>query len=577
MRWIIRPLPEATPVNALAAQLSRERKFPLPLANILVQRKVLDFEAARRYFKPVTDELHDPFQLADMSQAVERLIRAHQEESLIWIYGDYDVDGTTSVALMTLGLESLGFNTAYYIPDRYAEGYGLSYKGVDAAAAAGADLIITLDCGIKAHDKVRYASQKGIDVIICDHHTPADSLPPAYAVLDPKRADCTYPYKELTGCGVGAKLLTGLTYKMREKGFSLPSKDWNPIYAFADLLALSIACDIVPITGENRVMAHMGLEKLRQDPLPGIAAIMAQADRPRDWHISDLVFFVGPRINAAGRLSHAKEAVEVLLGKGELIKQAMQLQHTNESRKAQEQLITEGAIAHIAADPGFEVKHTTVLYDPSWHKGIIGIVASRLIETWYRPTVLLTDAGDGTLVGSARSVAGFDLYDALMACDEYLIQWGGHKHAAGLRMKTEAFPAFAKAFEAVVATRIKPDQQEPCLFIDLPVKLGDIDDRLIRIINRMEPFGPSNRRPVFLTEGVKVRHQRVMKEKHLKLVLEQDGLLLEAIGFGLAEKWGKIGQEWLDIAFQPVFNTWNDKTTVNLRLKDFRPAHEGLS
>lgn len=576
MRWIQRPAPDSDLVAHLQQVLAKDALFPQPLAEVLVRRGVEDVEAARIFFKPELSQLHDPRIMCDMDQAVSRLIQAHQKKELVLLFGDYDVDGTTSVATMKLALDELGFQTIYHVPDRYEEGYGLSFQGIDFGQGNGASLMITLDCGIKGIEKVRYAGIKGMDTIICDHHTPGEELPPAVAVLDPKRKDCDYPYKELTGCGVAMKLLVALVDEMRIQGLPLPNDDYDPFEQYSDLLALSIACDIVPITGENRVLAYFGLHKLRDNPTPGIAALKAQAKDEREWNISDLVFFIGPRINSAGRLHHAHGAVEVLLGQQkDLVTMAQDLHESNEERKELDQLITQEAIAQASIDEGFEKAHTTVLYNPQWHKGIIGIVASRMVETYYRPTILMTRSQD-KLVGSARSVPGFDLYQALEACDEHLLQWGGHKYAAGLTLKEENFEAFKRQFEAAVAAHITPEQREATLYLDAEVTFDQIDARLVRLINRMEPFGPSNRRPTFFARNVEVLHVTVMKEKHVRLVLQQGPVMWEGVGFNLAEKYHSLEGQRLDVAFQPFFNTWNQKVKLNLRLKDLKPIHEAI-
>ena len=577
MRWIQRPTPDADLVAHLQQLLAKdETPFPRPLAEVMVRRGITDLEAARIFFKPELSQLHDPRLMRDMDRAVERLLHAFRAQELILLFGDYDVDGTTSVALMKRALEDLGFRVAYHVPDRYTEGYGLSFQGIDAGHRQGATLMITLDCGIKGTEKVRYASLKGMDTIICDHHTPGAALPPALAVLDPKRPDCAYPYQELTGCGVAMKLLMALVDEMRLQGLPLPDRDYDPLGRYSDLLALSIACDIVPITGENRVLAYHGLQKLREDPTPGVAALKAQARDERDWTISDLVFFIGPRINSAGRLHHAHGAVEVLLGKQqELIQLAQDLHDSNEARKDLDRSITAEAMAQAVANPAFAEAHTTVLYGPEWHKGIIGIVASRLVEAYHRPTVLLTRS-NGKLVGSARSVPGFDLYQALEACDGHLLQWGGHKYAAGLTLEEERFEAFRQAFEAAVARHITPEQRNPVLYLDSEVNFKEIEARLVRLIDRMEPFGPQNRRPTFYTRDVEVSHVTVMKEKHVRLVLQQGQTLWEGVGFNLAEKYHALQGQRLDVAFQPFFNTWNQKVKLNLRLKDIKPAHEAI-
>ncbi|MEM7660500.1 MAG: single-stranded-DNA-specific exonuclease RecJ, partial [Bacteroidota bacterium] len=447
--WIQRNAASPEIVGQLSEQLRNKEAFPPVLAAILLQRGITTYDQAKTFFRPDVSELHDPFLMKDMDLAVDRVLAARQKQEKILLFGDYDVDGTSSVALMLLALRELGWMVEYYIPDRYREGYGLSYQGIEAAEQAGVSLIISLDCGIKAIEKARFAQQKGIDLIICDHHTPGNLLPDAVAVLDPKRKDCPYPFKELTGCGVGMKLLQALTQRLTEtEGLT-----FDPVQAYGDLLVLSIACDIVPIIGENRVLAAMGLEKLRTQPLPGIRALMDQAKDGRSWDISDLVFFLGPRINAAGRLEHASQAVEVLVGEGPQVAElAGALHQSNEARKELDHSMTESALAKIAAEPKGMEKSSTVLYDTEWHKGIIGIVASRVIETHFRPTVLLTQSEE-KLVGSARSVPGFDLYQALDACSEHLLQWGGHKYAAGLSLNEADFPAFRDQFEEVASCR----------------------------------------------------------------------------------------------------------------------------
>ncbi len=571
MIWKYPPVLPPHRIQTLAQSLSTSQSFPEALAQILIQRGIQTYEQARKFFVPELKQLHDPFLMQDMTSAVERLVLALDKGEKVLLLGDYDVDGTTSVALWAQVCQDLQIPHLYYIPDRYTEGYGVSYQGIDFAQAEGCTLMITLDCGIKALEQIRYATLKGLDVIICDHHQPGETLPQALAVLDPKRVDDLYPYKELTGCGVGLKLAQALVAQLRTEGFDLPSDDYDPLHSYADLLALSIACDIVPITGENRVLAYLGLQKLRSTPSLGLAALMDQATHDRQWDISDLVFFIGPRINAAGRLEHANAAVEVLLARSEnLIELANALQDSNDARKDLDRQMTEEALALIEQTTPSEAA-TTVLYQSHWHKGIIGIVASRLIETYYRPTVLLT-ASEGKLVGSARSVPGFDLYQALEACDEHILQWGGHKYAAGLTLQPSAFEAFRNQFERVVTQAMAPELKEQALQIDASLPLEAISDRFVRLLNRMEPFGPYNRRPVFQATGIEVLESHILKEKHVRLRLEQNGYRLTAIGFNLAEKWERLPKGTIDIAFQPVFNTWNNQTRIDLRLRDIKPT-----
>ena len=573
-RWILKSLPHAESASSLAQALGAKQPFPLALAQILLQRGVNTFEEAKYFFRPTLSDLHDPYLLTSMDKAVERLVGARKNGEKVLFFGDYDVDGTTAVTTMCLFAEDWGIDYDFYIPDRYIEGYGVSYKGIDYAVEIGASVVVTLDCGIKAMDQLTYAYKKGLDVIVCDHHKPGPELPPAIAILDPLREDCSYPCTHLTGCGVALKLAQALAPALIEAGIPAPSDDYNPVLEYADLATLSIACDIVPILDENRIIAFHGLQKIRSNPLPGLRALMDQAQGEREWNITDLVFFVGPRINSAGRLSHAREAVEVMMGKSKALEElAQELQQSNDERKLLDKEITQEALAMIAADPTHPGRHSTVLYNEHWHKGVIGIVASRVVEHHYRPTIMLTES-DGKLVGSARSVSGFDLYHAIDAASEHLIQFGGHTYAAGLTMKKESFSAFCKKFDQVVAQTIREDQKMPSLFIDLEIGFSSIDARLIKILGQMEPFGPGNRRPVFYSKNVLVRHSRIMKEDHIRLVLEQEGRMFEAVGFGLASKWQKNPSQHVDIAYQPVFNTWKQEIRINLHLKDVVPSHE---
>lgn len=570
MKWISTQIPiNQAIVNLSTALASNGAGFPLPLANVLVQRGIDTYEKAKYYFVPDITEMHDPLLMKDMDKATERMLRAKQNGEKIMVYGDYDVDGTTSVAMMALFLTDWGFDFEYYIPDRYSEGYGVSFKGMEYASQIGAKLIVSLDCGIKANDKVAFAKLRGIDFIICDHHKPGDELPEAYAVLDALQEDCHYPFKHLSGCGVGLKLLQALTKALIEAGFPSPEKDYNPMLKFCDLGALSIACDIVPILGENRIIAYYGLKKLRENPGIGLKAIMDLAKGERKWEINDLVFFIGPRVNSAGRLGSAKDAVEVMLGKHEKLSLlAEELHDTNHERKSIDTDITAEALEIIANDVTYIHKSSTVLYKADWHKGVIGIVASRLIEKHYRPTILLTQSDD-KWVGSARSVIGFDLYAALEKCADLMIQFGGHKYAAGMTIKPENLEAFAKAFDEAVADSILPIQKEPILFTDHELPFTEINDKILRLLQRMEPFGPENPEPVFTAHKVEITDYTVLKETHLRLVLKQNNLTFTAIGFGLAEKYLTLNPTFIDIAFHLHQNNWQGKQSIQLILKDF--------
>ncbi len=570
MKWISTQIPLNQTIQQLSAALaSNGAAFPLPLTNILVQRGIDTFDKAKYYFVPNIAEMHDPFLMKDMDKATERLLQAKINKEKILVYGDYDVDGTTSVAMMSLFLTDWGFDFEYYIPDRYTEGYGVSFKGMEYAAKIGAKVIVSLDCGIKANEKVTFAKLRGIDFIVCDHHKPGDELPDAYAVLDTLQDDCQYPCKDLSGCGVGLKLIQGLTKVLVNAGFPLPQKDYDPILQFCDLGALSIACDIVPIVGENRIITFFGLKKLRENPGIGLKAIMDLAKGERKWEISDLVFFIGPRVNSAGRLGSAKDAVEVMLGKHEkLALLAEELHDTNHERKSIDTDITAEALELIANDSLYPQKSTTVLYKSDWHKGVIGIVASRLIEKHYRPTILLTESDD-KWVGSARSVIGFDLYAALEKCSDFMIQFGGHKYAAGMTVKPENLAAFAAAFDKVVTDTILPTQKEPILFTDHDLPFPEINDRLLRLLQRMEPFGPENPEPVFTAYKVEITDYTILKEAHLRLVLKQHGITFTAIGFGMAEKFRTSNPTFVNIAFHLHQNNWHGKQSIQLMLKDF--------
>lgn len=574
LKWQLLPTGDPVKAQVLAEQLSTNHPFPLPIANVLVQRGVDTYEKSRYYFAPNMSDVPDPMIMKDMDIAVERLIKAFEQKEKIVIYGDYDVDGTTAVTLWSLFAAAWGFEYEMYIPDRYKEGYGLSFKGVDFAVEQDAAILMSLDCGIKAVDKVAYANTKNINVIICDHHVPGSTLPEAIAVLDPKRSDCPYPFKELTGCGIGYKLAVALHKHLLAAGHLPQQVGFDPSTNLLDLLALSIACDIVPLVDENRTLAFYGLKKIQTDPQKGIKAIMDLSDRERSWDISDLVFFIGPHVNAAGRLGHAMEAVSVLLGeKKDLQELATALGDSNQARKELDKQITEEACELIIHDQTHAAKNSTVLYDESWHKGVIGIVASRLIERYYRPTVLLTKA-EGKWVGSARSVNGFNLYEALEACQEHILQFGGHMYAAGLTIEEEMLPAFSDAFETAVSSRITPAQKEPVLLIDQLISFDQLTDRFIRLLQRMGPFGPQNMTPVFMSKGVEVLEAKILKDAHVRLLLKQHGKVFSAIGFQLAEKWEKLNCLELDIAFQPTFNIWKNRTTINLILKDIQNTHD---
>jgi single-stranded-DNA-specific exonuclease len=559
-RWTLRPLADEQSVHSLSESLG----VSSVVAQLLLQRGISSFEEAKTFFRPQLSFLHDPFLMKDMYQAVHRLDEAMQKGEKLLVYGDYDVDGTTSVALMYLFLKERYPEVDYYIPDRYSEGYGVSFQGIDYAASQGISLIISLDCGIKAVDKVAYAKEKGIDFIICDHHRPGDVLPAAVATLDPKRSDCAYPYKELSGCGVGFKLIQAYA---QEK--EIPFESLLP---YLDLLVVSIAADIVPITGENRVMAYFGLQQLNDSPRPGLQALIEVAGKEKELLISDVVFGIAPRINAAGRIEHGAKAVELLVQE-DIIKAREKAQKVNEhnlNRRALDQSITEEALQMVE-----EGNKSTVVYSPDWHKGVIGIVASRLIEHHYRPTIVLTES-NGKLAGSARSVKGFDVYNAIEACAEHIEQFGGHKYAAGLTLKKEQLIAFKTRFEEVVSASITEEMLQEEVNIDLELPLANIDEKLYRILRQMGPFGPGNPSPVFMSSQVidKGYGRKIGQEQtHLKLTVTDTDRqqAFDSIGFGMAHHFERIkeGQQF-DICFALEENEWNGRKSLQLRLKDIR-------
>ncbi|NRT13172.1 single-stranded-DNA-specific exonuclease RecJ [Flavobacterium sp. 14A] len=562
MRWTIKPKPSEDKITHLAEALHVE-DF---VATLLVQRGVETFQEAKDFFRPSLDHLHDPFLMKDMDKAVERIEKAIANQERILVFGDYDVDGTTAVSLVSSYLKSYYPNIATYIPDRYLEGYGVSYKGIDFAEDNGFTLIIALDCGIKSIDHVAYAKEKQIDFIICDHHRPGDQLPNAAAVLDPKRADCDYPYDELCGCGVGFKLIQALGSR---KGETIAD-----LVPYLDLVATAIAADIVPMTGENRVLAYFGLQVINADPRPGIKALVHQVKK-KTLDITDVVFIIAPRINAAGRIKHGNHAVELLTEFDfEQAQQfASEIEQYNSDRKDLDKQITKEALEQIIANQETE-KFTSVVFQEDWHKGVIGIVASRLIETYYRPTLVFTKSGD-KYAASARSVKGFDVYNALEACSEHLEQFGGHMYAAGMTILPENYPAFKAAFEKQVKETIQPEMQTQEIDIDAEIDFNDITPKFFRILKQFEPFGPLNMTPTFLTKNViDTGYGKTMgkDDEHLRLFVKQNNSEgLAAIGFGLGNKIALTkNQQPFEIAYCIDENEWNGTITTQLRLKSLR-------
>lgn len=562
MRWTLQPKPSPEKVKALAAEL----KVDELIAMLLVQRGIETYETARQFFRPSLADLHNPYLMKDMDKAVSRIETAIANAENILVFGDYDVDGTTAVSLVSSYLKSFYPNVATYIPDRYNEGYGVSYQGIDFADDNGFSLIIALDCGIKSIDHVAYAKAKNIDFIICDHHRPGDILPEAVAVLDPKRTDCDYPYDELCGCGVGFKLIQALAQNRNQT-----VEDLVP---YLDLVATAIAADIVPMTGENRVLSKFGLEVINSNPRPGIKALV-QNVKKKTLTITDVVFIIAPRINAAGRIKHGNEAVALLteydLEQAEFF--ASEIEQHNSDRKDLDKQITAEALSQITENNETK-KFTTVVYQENWHKGVIGIVASRLTETYYRPTIVFTKSGD-KLAASARSVKDFDIYNALEACASHLEQFGGHMYAAGMTLKEENYVAFKEAFERTVEETIHPDLLTPEIAVDAEINLTDINEKLIRILNQFEPFGPQNMTPVFMTKGLKDSGyaKRIgADEDHLKLYVKQNNSPgFGAIGFGLGKKLDLVkNQQSFDAVYCIDENEFNGKVSVQLRLKDIR-------
>jgi single-stranded-DNA-specific exonuclease len=561
-RWI-----EPVGVDVQKAEvLAKELNISLTLAQLLFRRGIYTFEEAKKYFRPSLKDLHDPFLMKDMDRAVDRLIQALEKGERIMIYGDYDVDGTTSVALVYSFLSTIHPHLLYYIPDRYKEGYGVSLQGMHWAKEKGVNLIISLDCGIKSFAAIELCNEQGMDFIVCDHHKPDDKkLPPAHAVLDAKRNDCSYPYKELSGCGVGFKLLTALCQKT--------DRPFDQLVPYLDLVVISIAADIVPITGENRVLAYHGLKQLNASTRAGIRALVKIAGFKKDLNISNVVFGLAPRINAAGRIDHAFGALELLLEKEEalVMERANQVDDLNSSRKDFDQRITEEALAMIEAEGQLSAK-TTVLFKEDWHKGVIGIVASRCIEKYYRPTVILTES-QGMATGSARSVRGFDLHEAISQCEDLLEQFGGHMYAAGLTLKKENVPAFKARFEQVVSTSIQEHMLHASLEIDEEIPLSRITEKFFQIVEQMAPFGPGNMQPVFVVRRVKAKAVRLLKEQHLKFEVccPETGQKIVAIGFQMAEFYKNIEEgKYFDLCFQIQENEYLGQKTLQLLVKDVK-------
>ena len=564
MRWNLIEDGDPSKISHIQESIGVDR----PIAELLVKRGIETFDDAKSFFRPSLENLHDPFLMKGMTVACDFILKKMVEEKPIMVFGDYDVDGTTSVALLTSYLKSLGVNVLSYIPDRYDEGYGVSYKGIDCAKENGIDLIIALDCGIKAIDKVKYAKDLGVDFIICDHHRPGNQIPDAVAVLDPKQDDCKYPFDELCGCGVGFKLMQALQTKLEK-----PQKE---IYKYLDLVATAIGSDIVPITGENRILAHYGLKLINSKKRPAFKAILENVKK-RELTITDVVFMIGPRINAAGRMKHGLLATELLCETNyEKVKElAKDIELYNTDRKDTDRSITEEAL-EIIKEKKEEDRYTTVVYQSHWHKGVIGIVASRLTETYYRPTLVFTKSGE-KLAASARSVKGFDVYNALESSSEYIEQFGGHKYAAGLTIEEKNFESFKQKFEEVVKSSIDPELLIPEIKFDSEISFENITSKFIRILKQFAPFGPNNMKPTFISKHVtSTGFVKALGEDglHLKANLVQNRVIISAIGFGLGEKKSLLDSKAeVDIIFTIEENEWNGNTSLQLNLKDIRKSY----
>lgn len=572
MEFVWKQKPKAS--QAAIERLGKEINVNPILANMLINRGIESFEQAKDYFRPSLSQLHDPFLMKDMDHAVQRIQQAIQQEEKILVYGDYDVDGTTAVALMYSFLKGFYPQVEFYIPDRYKEGYGISERGVRHAAENGFKLVIALDCGIKAIDKVRLAKELGVDFIICDHHTPGDQLPPAVAVLDAKRVDCGYPYKELSGCGVGFKLIQAYA---KASGI-----EESNLYSYLDLLVVSIAADIVPISGENRILAYYGLDRINNTPRPGLKALILQAKVEKEIQISDIVFKIGPRINASGRLEHAQASVELLISSNldEAIERAKLVDEVNATRRNFDENITKEAFAMLAEREEETEWKSTVLFKEDWHKGVIGIVASRCIEKYYRPTIILTESNNKA-TGSARSVVDFDIYEAIAECSELLDQFGGHKYAAGLTLSVENVPAFQAKFEQVVRSRIEEIHRKPVIEIDDVLLLDQINYKFYNILKQMAPFGPGNTEPIFRITNVYADEVTVLKDKHLRFKIVQDGQVTTPVclGFGMADRAKDPdlttvnmlrGKMRFDLLAEMRENFFRDKSSLQLYVKDIK-------
>ena len=569
-RWKIKAQADAGQVK----QLSQQLNVSGIIANLLVQRGITNFEEAKKFFRPSLNDLHDPFLMKDMDKAVARIEKAIKNNENILVYGDYDVDGTTAVALMYTFISSFYKNVSFYIPDRYKEGYGISSAGIDFAHDNNVSLIIALDCGIKSIDKVEYAREKNIDFIICDHHLPGEKIPAAVAVLDPKRSDCPYPYKELPGCALGFKLAQAYA----QKNF-IPFEE---LEKYLDLLVVAIAADIVPITGENRILAYYGLKQINSAPRQGIKTLLELNNIKRELSITDIVFIIGPRINAAGRIDSGRKAVELLISEDadNAMESSVDINQHNLDRRDLDTTITAQALEMIASSEKMLKRKTTVVFHPAWHKGVVGIVASRLTEKYYRPTIVLTQS-NGVISGSARSVKDFDVYEAINACSDLLEQFGGHKYAAGLSLKPENLNSFIEKFEIVVSSTIEEHMLTPEVEIDAKIELHEIDRKMLAVLKQFAPFGPGNMAPVFMTENASDKgYARIVGTNHLKLDILQNNNYqhsFSSIAFGLGEKYHSVANKNIfNVCYAIEENEYNGKISLQLNVKDIKAHSQTL-
>jgi single-stranded-DNA-specific exonuclease len=560
-RWRAKPLPNQEQV----LQLSESIRVNPYISTILVQRGIDTYEKAEKFFRPKLEDLHNPFEMKDMDVAIKRIQTAVTNQEGILVYGDYDVDGTTAVSIVYSYFKSFNQNIEYYIPDRYKEGYGISRAGLEYAAEKGFTLVITLDCGIRSNELVDYGNSLGLEMIICDHHLPGDTLPKAAAILNPKRRDCTYPYKELSGAGIGFKLIQAYNEKQ-----GMPTE---MVYDYLDMVAVSIASDLVDIRGENRVLSFYGLKKLNENPSIGLQTLLDDCPKKEQYTISDIIFGIGPRINAAGRIADAKAAVKVLIEKdyNTAKKYAKVLSERNHERKELDSDITRDAVDMVQNSPRLMSKYSMVLQGEGWSKGVIGIVASRMVEQFYKPTIVFS-LNDGMLTGSARSIKTFDIHEAIGACGDLVEQFGGHKYAAGLSIKVENFDAFAEKFEAIVRESVTADDLVPVVEYDMEMETSMITPGMMKILKQLSPFGPGNSIPVFRSNNLKANQTaKILKDRHLKMQVQTPNGPMDSIGFGLAEHWPSVTDAQIFHACYCIEeNTYNGRTNLQLRLQDIK-------